>query len=42
FEKIQVTFRIIARPTDSLHECRFANSIHTADIKIIIMARFDN
>ncbi|CTU07108.1 Uncharacterised protein [Escherichia coli] len=41
FEKIQVTFRIIARPTDSLHECRFANSIHTADIKIIIMARFD-
>ncbi|CTP77421.1 Uncharacterised protein [Shigella sonnei] len=41
FEKIQVTFRIIARPTDSLHKCRFANSVHTTDIKIIIMARFD-
>ncbi|SQK65391.1 Uncharacterised protein [Escherichia coli] len=41
FEKIQVTFRIIARPTDGLHECRFANGVHTADIKVIIMARFD-
>ncbi|GDG76373.1 hypothetical protein BvCmsKKP002_04597 [Escherichia coli] len=41
FEKIQITFRIIARPTDGLHECRFANSVHTADIKVIIMARFD-
>ncbi|SQS00613.1 Uncharacterised protein [Escherichia coli] len=41
FEKIQVTFRIIARPTDSLHECRFANGVHTANVKIIIMARFD-
>ncbi|CTT19627.1 Uncharacterised protein [Escherichia coli] len=41
FEKIQVTFRIIARLTDSLHECRFANGVHTADIKVIIMARFD-
>ncbi len=41
FEKIQVTFRIIARPTDGLHKCRFANGVHTADVKIIIMARPD-
>ncbi|SIY58045.1 Uncharacterised protein [Shigella sonnei] len=41
FEKIQVTFRIIARPTDGLHKCRFAYGVHTADIKVIIMARFD-
>ncbi|CTT45963.1 Uncharacterised protein [Escherichia coli] len=41
FEKIQVTFRIIARPTDSLHECRFADCVHTANVKIIIMARLN-
>ncbi len=41
FEKIQVTFHIIARPTNGFHECRFANGVHTADIKVIIMARFD-
>ncbi|CAD6118717.1 Uncharacterised protein [Escherichia coli] len=41
FEKIQVTFRIIARPTDGFHECRFANGVHTANVKIIIMARLN-
>ncbi|CAM4468070.1 hypothetical protein ESCO106041_25005 [Escherichia coli] len=41
FEKIQIAGCIITRLANSLHKCRFANSIHTADIKIIIMARFD-
>ncbi|CTW60066.1 Uncharacterised protein [Escherichia coli] len=41
FEKIQITGCIITRLTNSLHECRFANGVHTANVKIIIMARFD-
>ncbi|CTX05120.1 Uncharacterised protein [Escherichia coli] len=41
FEKIQIAGCIITRLTNSLHECRFANGVHTADIKVIIMARFD-
>ncbi|GEF43296.1 hypothetical protein ECEC3734_05416 [Escherichia coli O145:H28] len=41
FEKIQIAGCIITRPTNSLHECRFANGVHTANVKIIIMARFD-
>ncbi len=40
-EKIKVTGRIITRPTDCLHECRFTDSVNTADIKVIIMARFN-
>ena len=41
FEKIQIAGCIITRLTNSLHECRFANGVHTANVKIIIMARFD-
>ncbi|MDM8904871.1 hypothetical protein QU863_29045, partial [Escherichia coli] len=40
-EKIKVTGRIITRPTDCLHECRFTDSVNTADIKVIIMARLN-
>ena len=41
FEKIQIAGCIITRLANSLHKCRFANGVHTADVKIIIMARFD-
>ncbi|CTU23293.1 Uncharacterised protein [Escherichia coli] len=41
FIKIQITFRIIARPTDGLHKCRFTNGIHAADIKVIIITRLN-
>ncbi|GDJ68806.1 hypothetical protein BvCmsKSNP079_00763 [Escherichia coli] len=41
FEKIQIAGCIITRLTNSLHECRFANGVHTANVKIIIMARPD-
>src|SRR5699024_11254114 len=41
FEKIQIAGRIITRLTNSLHECRFANGVHTANVKVIIMARPD-
>ncbi|CTW92139.1 Uncharacterised protein [Escherichia coli] len=41
FEKIQITFRIIARPTDGLHKCRFTNGIHAADVKVIIITRLN-
>ena len=41
FEKIQIAGCVITRLTNSLHECRFANGVHTANVKIIIMARFD-
>ncbi|CAM4512708.1 Uncharacterised protein [Escherichia coli] len=41
FEKIQIAGCIITRLANSLHKCRFANGVHTADVKIIIMVRFD-
>ncbi|EFA4484163.1 hypothetical protein EBP74_23875, partial [Escherichia coli O2] len=41
FKKTEIFLSIVTRLANSLHECRFANGIHTADIKVIIMARFD-
>ncbi|CAM7189794.1 hypothetical protein ESCOCP328M_25665 [Escherichia coli] len=41
FIKIQITFRIIARPTNGLHKCRFTNGVHAADIKVIIITRLN-
>src|SRR5699024_7034975 len=41
FEKIQIAGRIITRLANSFHKYRFADGVHTANIKIIIMARPD-